>query len=69
MATPKNQPTTEAEKAAKRVKRHKVIAIAEGIVIGTVIVLAIGFYLGDHYANNKNAQMQSAVTTALTTKK
>lgn len=69
MATPKNQPTTEAEKAAKRVKRHKVIAVVEGIVIGTAIVLAIGFYLGDHYANNKHAQMQSAVTAALTAKK
>lgn len=67
MATPKNQPTPTTK--TERTTRSKVIAIVEGIVIGTVIVLAVGFYLGDHYANSKNADMQHAVTSALTAKK
>lgn len=53
-------------KTEKAQRRHKALAIIEGIVIGTAIVLAIGFYAGDHYASNRAAQMQHAVKAAST---
>jgi F0F1-type ATP synthase assembly protein I len=53
-------------KTEKATRRHKAVAIAEGIIIGTAIVLALGFYLGDHYASNRAAQMQHAVKAAST---
>lgn len=59
----------EKNKPVQAARRHKIIAIAESIVIGVAVVLAVGFYLGDHYANNKNADMQHAVSAAITAKK
>lgn len=55
-----------AEKKKTTSNKHKVVAVIEGILIGTAIVLALGFYLGDHYASNRSAQMQHAVKAATT---
>jgi hypothetical protein len=65
---------TSARKEVKRLnkeesapKRHKVIALVEGVIIGTALILALGFALGVKYANHQNHDKQSAVTSAVQT--
>lgn len=55
-----------AKEAANPGRKGRVIATIEGILIGAVIMIALGFVLGDHYASNRNAQVNTAVKSAVT---
>lgn len=49
----------------RKAKLLKVAAIGQAIVIATALLLAVGFYFGNVYANNKHTEQSQAVESGV----